>query len=34
MGIGVHALDFYQYLLNPAWVYRSSLHDGSSGPNG
>jgi predicted dehydrogenase len=34
MDIGVHVLDFYQYLLNPTWVYRSSIHDGFSGPEG
>lgn len=34
MDLGVHILDFYQYLLNPTWVYESAIHDGFNGPEG
>jgi predicted dehydrogenase len=34
MDMGVHVLDFYQYLLNPAWVYGWAIHDGFRGPEG
>jgi predicted dehydrogenase len=34
MDLGVHILDFYQYLLNPTWVYGSAIHDGFNGPEG
>jgi predicted dehydrogenase len=34
MDMGVHVLDFYQYLLDPTWVYGSAIHDGFSGPEG
>jgi predicted dehydrogenase len=34
MDMGVHILDFYQYLLNPTWAYESAIHDGFNGPEG
>jgi predicted dehydrogenase len=34
MDIGVHVLDFYQYLLEPTWSYDSAIHDGFNGPEG
>ena len=34
MDMGVHILDFYQYLLEPAWEYGSAIHDGFHGPEG
>jgi predicted dehydrogenase len=34
MDMGVHILDFYQYLLDPTWVYGSAIHDGFKGPEG
>jgi len=34
MDMGVHVLDLYQYLLAPAWVFRSTIHDGFKGPEG
>jgi predicted dehydrogenase len=34
MDIGVHVIDFYQYLLGPAWSFVSATHDGFNGPEG
>ena len=34
MDFGVHAIDFYQYILNPSWSFRSAIHDGFDGPEG
>jgi predicted dehydrogenase len=34
MDMGVHILDFYQYLLEPIWAYGSAIHDGFKGPEG
>jgi predicted dehydrogenase len=34
MDIGVHVLDFYQYLLDPRWAFVSAIHDGFNGPEG
>jgi predicted dehydrogenase len=34
MDIGVHVLDFYQYLLQTNWTYKSATHDGFKGPEG
>jgi predicted dehydrogenase len=34
MDMGVHILDFYQYLLDPTWAYGSAIHDGFNGPEG
>jgi len=34
MDMGVHVLDFYQYLLSPTWQFVSSTHDGFHGPEG
>jgi predicted dehydrogenase len=34
MDIGVHALDFYQYVLEPEWRFVSALDDGFAGPEG
>jgi predicted dehydrogenase len=34
MDMGVHILDFYQYLLDPEWTYGSAIHDGFNGPEG
>jgi predicted dehydrogenase len=34
MDMGVHILDFYQYLLEPTWAYGSAIHDGFKGPEG
>ena len=34
MDLGVHVLDFYQYLLQPKWEYESAIHDGFNGPEG
>lgn len=34
MDLGVHILDFYQYLLNPTWEFVSAIHDGFNGPEG
>lgn len=34
MDMGIHILDFYQYLLDPTWVYGSAIHDGFKGPEG
>jgi predicted dehydrogenase len=34
MDMGVHILDFYQYLLDPTWAYESAIHDGFNGPEG
>lgn len=34
MDFGVHALDFYQFLLEPEWSFVSAVHDGFEGPEG
>jgi predicted dehydrogenase len=34
MDMGVHVLDFYQYLLDPVWSFVSTIHDGFNGPEG
>ena len=34
MDIGVHVIDFYQYILQPRWTYESAVHDGFCGPEG
>jgi len=34
MDFGVHVIDFYQFLLNPEWVFVSAIHDGFEGPEG
>ena len=34
MDIGVHVIDFYQYLLGPQWTFISAIHDGFDGPEG
>lgn len=34
MDLGVHVLDFYQFLLGPAWTLRNARHDGFGGPEG
>lgn len=34
MDFGVHVVDFYHYLLQPAWSLASATHDGFDGPEG
>src|SRR5665213_1280940 len=34
MDIGVHVIDFYQYLFDPVWTLVSAVHDGFRGPEG
>jgi predicted dehydrogenase len=34
MDLGVHVIDFYQYLLTPEWKIISAIHDGFRGPEG
>jgi predicted dehydrogenase len=34
MDLGVHVLDFYQFLLGSAWTLRNARHDGFAGPEG
>lgn len=34
MDMGVHAIDFYHYLLQPRWTFVSAIHDGFCGPEG
>jgi predicted dehydrogenase len=34
MDFGVHVMDFYHYLLQPAWALVSAIHDGFEGPEG
>ena len=34
MDIGVHVIDFYQYLLEPKWAMIAAAHDGFAGPEG
>ena len=34
MDLGVHVIDFYQYLFEPEWRLVSARHDGFAGPEG
>jgi predicted dehydrogenase len=34
MDFGVHVIDFYHFLLDPAWSFLSAVHDGFEGPEG
>lgn len=34
MDVGVHVIDFYQYLLSSTWTFVSAIHDGFNGPEG
>jgi predicted dehydrogenase len=34
MDFGVHIVDFYHHLINPAWTFVSAIHDGFHGPEG
>lgn len=34
MDLGVHVIDFYEYMLTPEWVFVSAIHDGFQGPEG